>query len=80
MLNLSKSSRFIELHNHYKILILEPIKDKFNYTKRRIHKGVSKEDLMHFGSLNTQATSYTIKVKCLFYQNIKVHYAIFCAA
>ena len=31
---------FIELHNHYKILILEPIKDKFNHTKRRIHKGV----------------------------------------
>ena len=44
--------RFLELHNHYKILILEPIKDKFNHTKRRIHKGISNEDLMHFGSLN----------------------------
>ena len=62
ILNISKRSlleelvpilrRFIELQNHYKILILEPIKDKFNHTKRRIHKGVSNEDLMHFGSLN----------------------------
>ena len=25
--------RYIELRNHYKILILEPIKDKFNHTK-----------------------------------------------
>ena len=43
---------FIELHNHYKILILEPIKDEFNHTKRIIHKSFSNEDLMHFGSLN----------------------------
>ena len=39
---------FIELHIHYKILILEPIKGKFNHTKRIIHKGVSNEDLMHW--------------------------------
>ena len=51
--------RFIELHNHknnhkiiIEILILETIKDKFNHTKRRIHKGVSNEDLMHFACLN----------------------------
>ena len=43
---------FIELHNHYKILILESIKDKYTHTKRVIHKGVSNEDLIHFGSLN----------------------------
>ena len=43
---------FIELHNHYKILILQPIKDKLNHTKRRIHEGVSKEDFMRFDSLH----------------------------
>ena len=62
ILNLSKRSflerlvpnlsRFTELHNHYKILILEPIKDKCNHSKRIIHKDASNEDLMHFGSLN----------------------------
>ena len=32
--------RFIELHNHDKIPLLEPMKDKFNHSKRRVRRRV----------------------------------------